>query len=205
MSIYIVVRITLVVNTSCDIFADSAFLSILYELTFCTTCKRNAKIGSSLRLILKKECIFAHLTYAFLTFDQYHTCYFCHDIWIRKLICCFHPFPPSPPLFFAHTSSKNSCSVYLPIVSRDFSSLRFVSTPDNVSMKAEKASFLRQLQIVQSLAAQFRLLEDPAIVQSLIAQFDCPDLCIPYRISAYSMLWRSPCPNGYVISPMLSL
>jgi hypothetical protein len=95
--------------------------------------------------------------------------------------------------------------VYLPIVSRDFSSLRFVSTPDNVSMKAEKASFLRQLQIVQSLAAQFRLLEDPAIVQSLIAQFDCPDLCIPYRISAYSMLWRSPCPNGYVISPMLSL
>lgn len=90
--------ITLVFNASCDIFADSAFLSILYELTFCTTCKRNAKIGSSLRLILKKECIFAHLTYAFLTFDQYHTCYFCHDIWIRKLICCFHPFPPIPVL-----------------------------------------------------------------------------------------------------------
>ena len=57
----------LVVNASCDIFADSAFLSILYELKFCTTCKRNAKRGSSLKLILKNECIFAHLTYAFIT------------------------------------------------------------------------------------------------------------------------------------------
>ena len=113
MSIYIVAHITLVVNSSCDIFADSAFLSILYELTFCTTGKRNAKRGSSLRLILKKECIFAHLTYAFLTFDQYHTCYFCHDIWIRKLICCFHPFPPIPVLF------RFSCTVFCDTTQRD--------------------------------------------------------------------------------------
>ena len=62
--------ITLVFNASCDIFADSAFLSILYELKFCTTCKRNAKRGSSLKLILKNECIFAHLTYAFINWSR---------------------------------------------------------------------------------------------------------------------------------------
>lgn len=60
----------LVVNASCDIFADSAFLSILYELKFCTICKRNAKKGSSLKLILKNECIFAHLTYAFINWSR---------------------------------------------------------------------------------------------------------------------------------------
>ena len=122
MSICIIARIKPLINASCDIFADSAFLSILYELTFCTTCKRNAKSGSSLRLILKNECIFAHLTYAFLTFDQYRTCYFCHDFWIRKLF----------PKTFRHIVLKNTAAEILKIL---LIAIRFVTqkrTDDNL-------------------------------------------------------------------------
>ena len=72
----------LVVNASCDIFADSAFLSILYELKFCTTCKRNAKRGSSLKLILKNECIFAHLTYAFINWSRKY-----QRVWVLYFFC----------------------------------------------------------------------------------------------------------------------